>query len=346
VSTVAVCTLTSRALIPVLTRVPQAGVVGTLMTCNLGIEELVHGLLHRPAITSLVVCGRDSPRFRSGQSLVSLFRHGLDVDTRQIIGARGYLPVLRSVRPTDVDALRERVRLVDVRGLEDPDVLRQVVIRAANRGRRPAPGSAVAAPVDATGPGFQQLSPGGRREGLHERNEGFVVVTTDECARRIRLRSYGPDLSPRHEMTGRRAESMLLGLLRAGVVREPSHAGYLGGELVKAETALRLGLRYEQDLPLRATGPREGGQEGGDAVSTPTGVPTLAQLTGQVRQTLGLADDTPLNPGIALGEQLLIESARMIELAIVLEEDLGVPLPDDVDLRRESIVGLHERMLG
>jgi hypothetical protein len=28
-------------------------------------------------------------------------------------------------------------------------------------------------------------------------------------------------------------------------------AAYLGGELAKAEAALRLGLRYEQDQPLR-----------------------------------------------------------------------------------------------
>jgi hypothetical protein len=31
-------------------------------------------------------------------------------------------------------------------------------------------------------------------------------------------------------------------------------AGYLGAELAKAETAMRLGLRYEQDRPLRARG--------------------------------------------------------------------------------------------
>jgi transposase len=33
---------------------------------------------------------------------------------------------------------------------------------------------------------------------------------------------------------------------------ELSHAGYLGAELAKAEAALRLDLRYEQDQPLRS----------------------------------------------------------------------------------------------
>ncbi|MGJ3560827.1 DUF4346 domain-containing protein [Streptomyces sp. INA 01156] len=52
---------------------------------------------------------------------------------------------------------------------------------------------------------------------------------------------------------------MLLGLLDAGVITDPSHAGYLGGELTKAETALRLGLHYDQDLPLRAPRASVGG---------------------------------------------------------------------------------------
>jgi hypothetical protein len=47
---------------------------------------------------------------------------------------------------------------------------------------------------------------------------------------------------------------MLLGLLRDGLVTQLSHAGYLGEELAKAQTALQFGLRYDQDRPLR---PRE-----------------------------------------------------------------------------------------
>jgi len=47
---------------------------------------------------------------------------------------------------------------------------------------------------------------------------------------------------------------MLLGLLRDGLVTQLSHAGYLGEELAKAQTALQFNLRYDQDRPLR---PRE-----------------------------------------------------------------------------------------
>jgi len=46
---------------------------------------------------------------------------------------------------------------------------------------------------------------------------------------------------------------MLLGLVRENLVSQLSHAGYLGAELAKAEAAILLDLRYEQDQPLRPT---------------------------------------------------------------------------------------------
>lgn len=48
---------------------------------------------------------------------------------------------------------------------------------------------------------------------------------------------------------------MLLGLLRDGLVTQLSHAGYLGEELAKAQTALKFGFRYDQDRPLQQTSP-------------------------------------------------------------------------------------------
>ncbi|MDZ4235558.1 MAG: hypothetical protein U1C73_17765 [Dietzia sp.] len=71
---------------------------------------------------------------------------------------------------------------------------------------------------------------------------------------------------------------------------------------------------------------------------------TREQLTTLLAQTLNLDASVLIKPEVAIGDQLQIESSRMIELAIVLEEDLGVSLPDDIDLRRESIATLHNRL--
>src|SRR6267143_1087294 len=82
-------------------------------------------------------------------------------------------------------------------------------------------------------------------------------------------------------MRGRGAASMLLGLLRDGLVTQLSHAGYLGEELAKAQTALQFGLRYDQDRPLR---PRDTPaqpviEENKTATAAPPKIPTVPVLT-------------------------------------------------------------------
>ncbi|GAA3009842.1 DUF4346 domain-containing protein [Streptomyces fulvorobeus] len=340
---VAVCSLSSRELVEPLSRLPGVALAGTLMTANLGIEELVRTLARRPAIRGLVVCGRDSPRFLAGQSLLALFRNGVDPELRRIVGAAGHLPLLRSVPLHEVERLRSRLEVVDARGEGDPLALGEIVRQLWGRIRAaPPPAPSGRASADgAHGPelGFRRLRAGGRRVGLSQVLEGFVVISLDRRARRIVLRHYDNVLTPRHEMTGVRAESMLLGLLQAGVITDASHAGYLGGELTKAETALRLGLPYVQDIPLRAPGrpgdvmsPAHEREENPAVTDESTGLPSMTEFVTAVVTGLGL-EDTDLAPDVPLGTQVSVESVRMIELAILLEEELGLDLPPDLDLR-------------
>ncbi|GGS67174.1 hypothetical protein AB0E75_13595 [Streptomyces griseoviridis] len=344
---IAVCSLSSRELVAPLSALPGVALAGTLMTANLGIEELLRTLARRPAIRGLVVCGKESPRFLAGQSLLALFRDGVDPERRRIVGAAGYLPVLRSVPLHEVERLRARVEVVDARGERDPLVLGEIVrkLRARLRAARPPAPDARAASADGPYrpvPGFRRLRAGGRRVGLSQVLDGFVVISLDRRARRIVLRHYDDDLTPRHEMAGVRAESMLLGLLRAGVITDPSHAGYLGGELTKAETALRLGLPYVQDVPLRAPGrpgdavlPGHAREENPAMTEASPGQPSMAEFLTAVVTGLGL-EGTELDPDVPLGSQVSVESVRMIELAILLEEELGLDLPPDLDLRKCS----------
>ena len=98
---------------------------------------------------------------------------------------------------------------------------------------------------------FTVIAPGGRREPLWYDPKGFFVISVDAPVSEIVVQHYERDYTPAHEMRGHSAESIVLGLLREELVSQLSHAGYLGAELAKAETALRLGLRYQQDRPLR-----------------------------------------------------------------------------------------------
>ena len=98
---------------------------------------------------------------------------------------------------------------------------------------------------------FVQLRPGGKRQPLSYDPKGFFIITVNRAKHELIVRHYLADQTPAHEMRGRSAESLILGLLREDLISQLSHAGYLGNELAKAEAALRFGWQYEQDRPLR-----------------------------------------------------------------------------------------------
>src|SRR5690349_18638934 len=261
---VAVCTLTSEGLVAPIASVAGVAIAGKVYTANLGITRIVVNVTANPAIRFLLICGKDSPIFRPGQSLVALSESGMD-EERRIIGAAGYEPVLPTLAPEQVTRFRRQVEVLDWTGEEDAAALaegiRGLVARSPGRFAGGV-GAEAAAGMTAPEERFTAIRPGGVREPLQYDPKGYFVITLDRAAEQIVLRHYLPDHTPAHEMRGRSAGPMLLGLLREELVSQLSHAGYLGEELAKAQAALSLGLRYDQDRPLR---PREGMAEMGPA---------------------------------------------------------------------------------
>ena len=247
---VAVCALTSEKLMGPLASVPGVAIAGMVYTANLGITRIIVNITSNPAIRFLLICGRDSALFKPGQSLVALSEKGVD-EKRRIINATGYDPVLPSIDPEQVKQFRKQVEVIDWTGEEDLQVLSDRVKSLTDRN----PGVFESGQVGSTTEKreeFESIRPGGQREPLIYDPKGYFVITIEPEPGEIVLRHYLPDHTPAHEMRGRGAASMLLGLLRDGLVTQLSHAGYLGEELAKAQTALQFGLRYDQDRPLRA----------------------------------------------------------------------------------------------
>jgi tetrahydromethanopterin S-methyltransferase subunit A len=255
---VAVCTLTSTELMQPLADLGGVSIAGRVYTANLGIEKIILNVTTNSAIRFLVLCGRDSPVFQPGQAIRALVQQGIMPD-RRIIGAEGHFPVLRNVASERIEAFRRQIELVDLTGETNVAALAARLRALAESAHgvvpdRPAPGvdSPPAAHPAGTSGAFVPIRPGGKREPLAYDPKGFFIVTVDHGAREIACRHFWPDHAPGHEIRGRSAERMVLGLIRAGLISELSHAGYLGAELAKAEAALRLGLHYEQDRPLKA----------------------------------------------------------------------------------------------
>src|SRR5713226_4360949 len=249
---VAVCALTSERLISPLVALPGVAIAGMVYTANLGITRIIVNITSNPAIRFLLICGKDSALFKPGQSLVALAEKGVD-DKRRIIDAAGYDPVLPSIDSEQVMRFRKQVEVLDWTGEEDLQVLQERVKSLSDRN----PGvfsTGQKGDIPRKQEEFVSIRPGGQREPLLYDPKGYFVITIEPEQKEILLRHYLPDHTPAHEMRGRGATSMLLGLLRDGLVTQLSHAGYLGEELAKAQTALQFGLRYDQDRLLR---PRE-----------------------------------------------------------------------------------------
>lgn len=266
---VAVCALTSEKLVSPLVGVQGVAIAGIVYTANLGITRIIVNITSNPAIRFLLICGKDSALFRPGQSLVALSEHGVD-GQRRIVQAVGYDPVLPSIDPEQIVQFRKQVEVLDWTGEEDVEVLQDRIKSLAVRNPGVFVTDKTKAPQGKSQEEFVAIRPGGQREPLIYDPKGYFVITLDRAEKEIILRHYLPDHTPAHEMRGRGATSMLLGLLRDGLVTQLSHAGYLGEELAKAQTALQFGLRYDQDRLLR---PPENSQE---TTTQPTSSPPQA----------------------------------------------------------------------
>ncbi|GEM_PF-715881 len=324
---VAVCVLTSDELLAPLALTPGVAIAGEVQTANLGIERIVQNVTANPSIRFLLICGKDSRLFRQGQSLGALLENGID-DTGRIIGAEGYEPVLRSLPRPQIDFFRRQVELIDWIGERDLGALRQRIasLAARNPGRLAVTlqEGGISAGAVSAGPTFAPIQPGGQREPLIYDPKGYFVISLNRAAGQIVLRHYLPDHTPAHEMRGRGAETMLLGLLREGLVSQLSHAGYLGGELAKAESALRLGPRvhYEQDRPLRREAAEDPTPAANDAggTSAPSAIANPFTLEQLKAATVGTRVDVTIEVS-ALPADYLLEGvlAEPVEGALLRE---------------------------
>src|SRR2546426_455034 len=250
---VAVCALTSEKLVSPLVGVQGVAIAGIVYTANLGITRIIVNITSNPGIRLLLICGKDSALFRTGQSLVALSEHGVD-GQRRIVRAAGYDPVLPSIDPEQVAQFRKQVEVLDWTGEEDVELLQERIKSLTVRNPGMFMTDQTKAAPSKNQEEFVSIRPGGQREPLIYDPKGYFVITIEPEQKEILLRHYLPDHTPAHEMRGRAATSMLLGLLRDGLVTQLTHAGYLGEELAKAQIALQFALRYDQDRPLR---PRE-----------------------------------------------------------------------------------------
>ncbi|MBU0762237.1 MAG: DUF4346 domain-containing protein [Candidatus Altiarchaeota archaeon] len=98
---------------------------------------------------------------------------------------------------------------------------------------------------------------------FQEDESGFFYIYLDDARRNIVVEHYeGVEREVRgHRRTatgkinkvfkGSNAETIYRTILGNGLISRIDHAAYVGYELAKAEIALKNGLKYEQDRPVK-----------------------------------------------------------------------------------------------
>ena len=251
---IAVCTLTTDIHIKQISQWSNIAIVGKVYTPNLGIEKIILNCISNPEIRFLVLCGKDSPVFHAGQALKALFQNGIDQEKR-IINAIGHYPVLRNLSVEKINQFLEQIELVNCLEENNLAQLQQKMLELSKMNKNPyhKNSGATLAEIVPDKEEFTLLKPGGKRIPLDYDHKGFFVITADSEKKQITVKHYYKDNKPGFLIQGHSAEAILLSLLQNGLVSQLSHAGYLGAELSKADTALKLNLKYEQDQSLKKT---------------------------------------------------------------------------------------------
>jgi tetrahydromethanopterin S-methyltransferase subunit A len=240
---VAVCTLTNDGLANAVAELYEPGlsIVGTLQTENLGIERLIQNVLANPHLRFLILCGADSEQavgHRPGQSLLALWRHGIN-ETGRIIEAQGRRPFLKNISPEMIAHFRQTVEGIDLIGLADPDGVISAVraCSARNPGlATPFCAPRVVEPIKGYLPARMVKDPA-----------GYFVVYVDHHRNILSLEHYDNDGVLDVVIEADQAAGLYIPAIERGLISRLDHAAYLGRELARAEEALRTGSPYIQD---------------------------------------------------------------------------------------------------
>ncbi|MEF8848243.1 MAG: hypothetical protein V5A68_03830 [Candidatus Thermoplasmatota archaeon] len=91
----------------------EVAAYGHLKTENIGIEKIVANVISNPNIRYLIICGKEIRGHKSGRSLVSLNKNGIDKNNR-IIDAPGAIPYIENLKNEAIERFRKQTTLINL----------------------------------------------------------------------------------------------------------------------------------------------------------------------------------------------------------------------------------------
>ncbi|WP_232085539.1 DUF4346 domain-containing protein [Conexivisphaera calida] len=213
-------------------------ILGVTRTRNIGVEKLVRNIAANPHITRLILAGRDSSTSPVAPVIMELSRHGISGDGS--VRVQGREVRLRNLSADDVDEFRSRVRIIDMSGVRDAEVLLNLVEGLEQPPHQPTAGHRYA------GTDYARITAQDDDQVVLD-DRGFFIIYIDRGNGRIICEHYDTSGRKTAEISGSTARAIYKTVVRMGLLSRLDHAAYLGRELARAECALAEGSEYVQD---------------------------------------------------------------------------------------------------
>lgn len=257
-------------------------IIGKTETENIGIDKIVKNIISNPAISRMIIAGKDPEGHQSGQTLISLWQNGVDKNMR-VIGSEGRRPILKNVSRDEINKFRDQIELEDMRGCVNSRSLakriRELHSEAASAECAPDCGCneqqtpikqpvtlKVQTPVmsgcgcsdeecgDQYSANMLEVQPDvqkvtAKRHGKNVKLDkaGYFVILPSKRDKNILVEHYSYDNKLLRKIVGKTSRDIYFKIINNGWVTELSHAAYLGKELAKAELSIKKGFKFVQD---------------------------------------------------------------------------------------------------
>jgi len=278
---VAVSTLASVKLEEKLVKLNPEGLcmVGKTETENIGIDKIVKNLASNPAISFLVLAGKDTAGHQAGKTLLALLKNGVDKDMR-IIGSKGRRPILKNVTRSEINKFRKQIKIEDMIGSENTRSIAKKIKDLNKIAPKPKVstgcgcGDSTCVPAEqpaaipisfGSSPKPATVSP--RKSALKTSTakvpvvkakkqskytikldkEGYFVIIISKKNGNMLIEHYSYDNKFLRKIEGNNARDIYFTIINNNWVSELSHAAYLGKELARAEMSIKKGFKFIQD---------------------------------------------------------------------------------------------------
>jgi tetrahydromethanopterin S-methyltransferase subunit A len=113
-SNIAICTLSSINLLKEVANssiIKEIAIVGRLLSENKGIDSLIRSTISNEKIDTIILCGKDTLGHKSGNSLLCLYKNGID-ENHKIIDSQSPHPIL-TVTKKEISKFQRQVKIIN-----------------------------------------------------------------------------------------------------------------------------------------------------------------------------------------------------------------------------------------